>query len=153
VRVFDFFRKTLPILLGCAGCAGLLGCVGSVGLLGCCVCWPLHGAVELAVGDVMDLHPSFDGEAFVSIVGVVVEEPSVARTEHVLSHFLWHAIGGEFGSVSFSRFHWGDVISEKRMLSRCQDWRCQIVLVSFAPPYIGAHDTMTLAPLTPVDTT
>jgi hypothetical protein len=54
----------------------------------------------------MDLHPSFDGEALVSIVGVVVEEPSVARTEHVLAHFLWHAIGGEFGSVSFSRFHW-----------------------------------------------
>jgi hypothetical protein len=62
----------------------------------------------------MDLHPSFDGEALVSIVGVVVEEPSVARTEHVLAHFLWHAIGGEFGSVSFSRFHWvGEVLPSK----------------------------------------
>jgi hypothetical protein len=111
VRVFGFFRKTLPILLGCAGCAG---CAGLLGCSVCCVCWPLHGAVELAGWDVMDLHPSFDGEAFVSIVGVVVEEPSVARTEHVLGHFLWHAIGGEFGSVSFSRFHWGEVISEKR---------------------------------------
>jgi len=44
--------------------------------------------VELSWWKFMDLHPCFDGESFVSVVGIVIDQPSVACAEHVLMHFL-----------------------------------------------------------------
>ena len=94
---------------GVRGVRGMRGMLGVLGVRG--VLWVLGmlvGSVELAWWQVVDLHPCFDGESFVAIVGIVVEEVAVACAEHVLKHLLGFSIGGEFWSVSFSRwFHGG----------------------------------------------
>ena len=56
-------------------------------------------------GDVVDLHPLFDGKPLRTILRIVGHEPPVAGAEHVLKHLLRKSIIGEFSWVSFLVCH------------------------------------------------
>ena len=57
-------------------------------------------------GDVVDLHPLFDGKPLRTILRVVGHEPPVAGAENVLEHLQRKSIFGEFAWVSFLGCHW-----------------------------------------------
>ena len=75
------------------------GVAGSVSLL-----LVLLALLELG-GDVVDLHPPFDGKPLRTILRVVGHEPPVAGAENILKHLLRKSIFGEFGLVSFLGCH------------------------------------------------